>query len=493
MVSNRQVKGLFKSMSQGKNLLESADKAKMCKNTARRYISLNMLPEDLQEPRTYRTHPEAFSEVWSEVVDFLETNHSLEAKTLFEYLQRNYPEKEYQDSQLRTFQREVKNWKAEFGHYKEAYFEQNHYPGRLCESDYTCMNKLGITIQSQPFPHLLYHFTLTYSNWESADICFSESFESLSSGLQNAFYRLGAVARRHQTDGLSAAVNNLTEKREFTQKYTALLSHYKITGMKTNPASPNENGDVEQSNNRLKKAIDQRLMLRGSRDFPDREAYNAFVQLVVKELNRGRQSKLNEELAVMHELPNKRLESCSRYSNIRVSKYSTLRVLHNTYSVHSRLIKEQVTILAYSEHLEVWHGNKCIDRLPRLRGENRHLINYRHIIDTLVRKPGAFENYKYRSDLYPSTHFRIIYDMLLEHNPSRASSIYLKILYFAAYNNEDHVDRALKVIIDKDMEVSVDLVKDISTSYSESEKYEEPEIVLTDLSDYDNLINGEEA
>lgn len=493
MVKNNQVKGLFKSMSEGKTLSKAAMSADMCENTARRYVCLNKLPSDLKKPREYRTHKDLFLDVWPEVIDFLETNHALEAKVLFKYLMLKYPLKEYQDGQLRAFQRKVKNWKAEFGHFKEAYFEQEHFPGNLCQSDYTSMNKLGITIQRQPFPHLLYHFVLTYSNWESADICFSESFESLSSGLQNAFFRLGAVARHHQTDGLSAAVNNLTEKRDFTQKYSGLLSHYKISGMKTNPASPNENGDIEQANNRLKKAIDQKLMLRGNRDFTDRESYNAFVQQVVKEVNTGCQKKLNEELKVMHGLPDKRLESCTRYSNIRVSKYSTIRVLHNTYSVHSRLIKEQVTVLSYSEHLEVWHSNKCLEKLPRLRGEYRHFINYRHIIDSLVRKPGAFENYKYRSDLFPSTHFRIIYDTLLKQNPSKASSIYLKILYHAAYNNENYVDRALKVIIDENLIVSVDVVKKISLSFSESEKYEELQIVPPDLSDYDSLIGEESA
>ena len=44
------------------------------------------------------------------------------------------------------------------------------------------MSELGITIGGQSFPHLLYHFVLTYSNWETASICYSESFESLSDG-----------------------------------------------------------------------------------------------------------------------------------------------------------------------------------------------------------------------------------------------------------------------------------------------------------------------
>ncbi len=281
-VSDRQVKGLFRSMSQGKKLYQAAQRADMCENTARKYLKAHKLPSELKKDRTYKTHKDVFSPIWQEVESFLLTNPSLEAKILFSYICNKYPEHGYHSGQLRTFQRRIKSWKAENGSSKEVYFFQNHFPGDRCQSDYTSMNNLNITVNGLPFPHLLYHFVLTYSNWESADICFSESFESLSNGFQNAVFRLGAVPQCHQTDGLSAAVNNLSEKREFTEKYKALLTYYSIEGLKTNPRSPNENGDIEQSNNRLKKAMDQHLMIRGSRDFSSREEYNEFLQSLIK-------------------------------------------------------------------------------------------------------------------------------------------------------------------------------------------------------------------
>ena len=245
LVSNHQVKGLFKSMANGKKISQAAKGADMCENTARKYLNENPLSSELQMQRTHKTHKDPFTDLWSEVVSLLEVHPRLEAKTIFENLRSSHPEREFQEGQLRTFQRRVKNWKAEFGHSKEAYFEQIHHPGRFCQSDYTHMEQLNITINGEPFPHLLYHFVLTYSNWESADICYSESFESLSSGFQNALFRLGGVPKLHQTDGLSAAVNNLSEKRDFTQKYQALITHYGIDGQKTNPGSPNETGDIE--------------------------------------------------------------------------------------------------------------------------------------------------------------------------------------------------------------------------------------------------------
>ena len=126
------------------------------------------------------------------------------------------------------------------------------------------MNDLGVTIQKLPFEHLLYHFVLTYSNWQWATICFSESFESLSEGLQEALWQLGGVPERHRSDRLSAAVNNLSDRREFTGRYRGLMDHYGLTAEKTNPDSGHENGDVESAHRHFKDAVDQALMLRGS-------------------------------------------------------------------------------------------------------------------------------------------------------------------------------------------------------------------------------------
>ena len=353
MISDKQVKGLIRSMSLGKTLKQSCARMDMSENSGRKYLQSGKLPSDLKgKPRSYRTHKDVFAPIWSEAEEYLRTDPGLEAKTLFEHLMHIYPDMHFEYKHLRSFQRRVKNWRAQHGKAREVFFPQDHHPGHFCQSDWTHMKKLNITIGGKPFSHLLYHFVLTYSGWESVDICFSESFESLSEGLQNAFFRLGGVPSLHQTDNLSAAVNNLSEKREFTVKYQSLLTHYGLSGQHTNPASPHENGCVEQLNNRFKKALEQRLIIRGSRDFKDRQEYNTFLQNLIKDLNRNRQSRVNEELVNLRELPDRRLESCSRYDGVSVTKFSTIRVLHNVYSVHSRLIKEKVNIRAYSDYLE---------------------------------------------------------------------------------------------------------------------------------------------
>jgi hypothetical protein len=182
----------------------------------------------------------------------------------------------------------MKHWRGTEGPGKEVFFSQKHVPGRLSQSDFTHMSSLEITIGRQSFPHLLYHFVLTYSNWETASICYSESFESLSNGLQNALWELGGVPVQHQTDRMSTAVNNMSDEREFTVRYEALLRHYRVEGRKIQAGKANENGDVEQRHYRLKKALEQALLLRGSREFASVAQYETFLRALLAQLNAGR-------------------------------------------------------------------------------------------------------------------------------------------------------------------------------------------------------------
>ena len=251
-----------------KNQEIAASKAGMDPKTARRYLGLERLPSELKKERHWRTREDPFSEVWDAVQQQIEESPGLEAKTLFEWLQREYPGR-FSDGQIRTLQRRIKLWRVTEGPAQEVYFGQKHVPGRLCASDFTHMTELGITLEGQTFEHLVYHFVLTYSNWETGTICYSESLESLSEGWQNAVWELGAVAAEHRTDSLSSAVNNMSNLEEFNRRYEGVMKYYGVKPQHTNPASPNENGDAEQSHHRFKRAVEQALLLRGSRDFAE--------------------------------------------------------------------------------------------------------------------------------------------------------------------------------------------------------------------------------
>jgi transposase len=444
MVTDQQVRRLWMLINSEKTQAIAAAKAGMDTKTARKYIKSGNLPSQCKIRHTWRTREDPFRDSWLEIRDMLSANPGLEAKTVFEYIKTKYPGA-YDDGQLRTLQRRVKRWRAQEGPPKEVFFPQEHYPGQLCASDFTHMSNLGVTIRGEVFKHLLYHFTLTYSNWETGSICFSESFESLSCGFQNAIWQLGGVPLRHRLDRMSAAVNKDCNPEAFTRAYQALMRHYAIEPQRTNAASANENGDIEQRHYRLKKAIEQALILRGSRNFLNQDEYSQFLKMLFKQLNSGRQIRLQEELAVLRTLPYQRLDDCKIIEKT-VGPSSTIYVRNNTYSVDSRLIGENIRVKLYLDYIEVWHGQQMVERIPRLRGEGHHRIEYRHIIDWLIRKPGAFENYRYKSDMFPSSVFRLAYDKLRQQAPLQANKEYLKILYTAAKEGESSVEHGLRQV-----------------------------------------------
>ena len=491
MITDRQVRRLMKLIQQEKTLATAAAKAGMDEKSARKYRNSQQLPSQMKSKHKWRTRNDPFEGVWEEVRAWLEVNAGLEAKTLFEDLQRRCPGR-YPDGQLRTLQRRVKAWRALEGPPKEVFFPQVHKPGELCESDFTRMGSLGVTIQGQPFDHMFYHFVLPYSNWETGTVCFSESFESLSEGLQNALWELGGVPGAHRTDRLSTAVHKTDHPETFTQRYSALLRHYGLEGRRIQPACPNENGDVEQRHYRFKKAVEQAMILRGSSDFADREAYGLFLNKLLRQLTAGRQERLGEELKVLGRLPLRRLEASKRL-RVKVGSGSTIRVNRNVYSVDSRLIRETVEVRLYAEHLEVWYGQRQIEKIPRLLGASKHRIQYRHIIDWLVRKPGAFENYRYREDLFPTHRFRMAYDELKRTSPCRAAKEYLGILYLAARESEAEVDHILQTLLDREMPLSAAVVKQQLQAAEQPPRVTEISIADVELASYDALLSSPEV
>jgi hypothetical protein len=492
ITTDRQVRTLRKLLKTGKSLKDAAMRTDMDEKTARKYRDVAKLPGEIGIwPRSWRTREDPFTDVWQEVCEQLETSPGLQAKTLFAWLQRKYPGR-FENGQLRTLQRRLRQWRATTGPAKEVYFAQVHHPGRLAASDFTHMSSLGVTIGGQPFDHMVYHFVLTYSNWETVSICFSESFESLSEGLQQALWELGGVPQRHRSDRMSAAVNNLSERKSFTRRYQDLTAHYDLAMEKINPRQAHENGDVEQSHNRFKQAVDQALLLRDSRNFPARAAYEKFLREVLDQRNSGRGKRLAEEKAVLRPLPAGRLESYKR-DRVRVHPGSVIHVDRNVYSVHSRLIGERVDVRLSADHLEVWFAGRVVERMPRLRGKKKHAINYRHVIDWLVRKPGAFENYQYRDDLFPSSRFRMAYDALRETSPNRASREYLQILELAARENESLVDDALRVLLEEDQAITAQAVVDWIGRREPARPATEVHVEATELSIFDQLFCHKEV
>jgi hypothetical protein len=241
----------MKFLQTGETLAIASTKAGMDQKTARKWRRCGQLPSEAKEPRSYRTRPDAFAEVWSEVEELLERDTAIEAKTIFDHLCKQRPGK-FRDGQLRTLQRRVKVWRALKWQPREVFFPHVHSPGHQAQSDFTHLGELGVTIAGRVFKHLFYHFTFTYSNWEWGMVCASESWESLAEDLQNALWELGGTPVGHRTDSLTAAIKPIGGRNEFTERYQGLLRHYGMCASHPSPGRGHENGDVEQAHHRFK-------------------------------------------------------------------------------------------------------------------------------------------------------------------------------------------------------------------------------------------------
>lgn len=464
MKTDNEVQLMLRARTKGKTLEQAAARAGMSVPTARKYLRAAALPSELKTPRDYRTRPNPFLADWSWVEFQLQRDPALQAKTLFTILTERTPER-YTPGQLRSFQRHVATWRALHGPDHDVIFEQIPQPGQCGQSDFTHMDELVVTIAGAPFPHLLFHFVLTYSNIEAVSLCFTESFETLAEGLEFCLWQVGGVPENHRTDNLSAAVQAIEPdgQRRWTERYLALMTHYGMTPSTNTAGEAHENGDVEQAHHRFKEAVDQALRARGSRDFADRPSYIAWLQELARKRNQTRQLRWTTELDSLRPLPTTPLHPC-RELPVTVTRFSTIRVLHNTYSVPSRLIGVTLTVRVRAETLELYVGSTLTLTLPRLHGRFGCHIDYRHLIWSLLRKPGAFAQYRFRDELFPTTAFRVAYDTLVAQQPSRADKEYVRVLHLAAATSEVDVAAALALLAENGTTPTFEAVRELVRS-----------------------------
>jgi hypothetical protein len=448
-VSDAQVRKLMEEMTKHGNLRRAAMKADLDRKTARGYIESGKLPSQSRGERTYRTREDPFEEDWPWIEGMLQVTPEVEAKELFNFLCERRPDK-YQAGQLRTFQRKVRLWRGLYGPDKEVFFEQKHIPGEAMQTDFTWATGLRVTIQGEQFDHMLCHSVLPYSNWEDATVCASESMMAIRKGVQHALFRLGRVPRYHQTDHSTAATHELGDgERGFNKQYLSFMRHFGMEPRTIGVGQSHQDGDVESSHNALKNRLEQRLLLRGSRDFEGVDEYEDFVDDVIARANGLRSERVREEIAAMRPLVVNRLPEYSE-ERIRVSKYSTVRVKHNTYSVPSRLIGEMVRVRLYDDRIEVRLGGVLQLRAEWLLGRHGHLIDYRHVIWSLVNKPWAFRLYKFREEMFPTLVFRRAYDALSDALSARRADLeYLRVLHLAASTMQCDVEAALQLLHDE--------------------------------------------
>ena len=494
IVTDQQVRKLLMEHQKTGVIKTAAMMAGMNRKTAAGYIGDGQLPSERKSEHAWRTKPDPFVGCWPEVEAKLMEAPELEAKALFEWLTERYPGM-FQAGQVRTLQRRIQQWRVLYGPDKEIYFQQDHKPGVRLSTDFTCMNEMEVTIRGERFDHLICHSVLSYSNWQWGAICHSESLLSLRKGLQATLLQLGHIPAEHWTDHSTAATHAVVAdengNREFNLRYLDVMRHFDIVPHTTQVRSPHENGDVESANGAFKRKVRQHLLLRGNRDFYRQDSYRCFLESLFHKANRLRSERLVEEMSAMRPLEVAMLPEYVE-DQARVSKWSLILVDGKTYSVPSRLIGQAVRIHRYDEHLEVYVAGLLQVSMPRLTGEKTHAINYRHIIEWLLRKPGAFAEYRFRADLFPSLVFRRAYDRLCEKCPQRTADLeYLRILRQAAITMESDVERVLAELEGKGLTPRWQMVMEFWPQPAIDLPALQP--LLVDLACYDALIGSQEV
>jgi hypothetical protein len=261
---------------------------------------------------------------------------------------------------------------------------------------------------------------LTYSSWPAGALCFSEGLEGLREGRRSARGELGGAPEVHRADRMTAAVPPGAEAPVFQRPDQAPVEHYGLKGQATQAGKANEGGDAEQGHHQFKRALGQALRLRGSRDFASRDDSGAFARQLFGRLNAGRRERLAAEAALRRPRPARRPEARRRL-RVKVGTGSTTRVAGTVYSVASRRLGEGVGARLDAGRVEVWYAPRRVDEMPRLRGRGPHRVASRPVIDWLVRKPGAFADYRSREGLFPSSPFRRADDALRARPPAAKS------------------------------------------------------------------------
>jgi hypothetical protein len=447
-ITDQQYQRLMKQLNHKDGELgHAAMKAGMHRHTARRYVRAGKGPAELNKPHTWRTREDPVEAIWPEAERRLKDAPGLEALTLFEDLMAKHPGK-VDPRALRTFRRRVARWRQQYGPPLEVFFPQERDPGKSMQLDWTNANELKITIEGVPYPHLLCHCVLPYSNAEWAIPCQSESSLSLKTGAQDACWAFGGVAEELQTDQSSTATHRLRmdrAERVLNEEYKALCAHLHTEPRTIAIACPDQNGDIEAMQFHLKRRINQQLLLRGSRDFPDEAAYAAFVAALCRTLNLKRGPKVTEELKSLRPLPDRRFPETLEVT-VPVSTFSTVRVKNCAYSVPARLIGARVQAFVSEKFVVIRHLGTEVARHGRIPGK-RHQVNYRHVIKSLVRKPGAFARCQYREDLFPEPVFRHAYDRLKANDEAHADRHYVALLDLAFDLGEQAVAGAIGALL----------------------------------------------
>jgi hypothetical protein len=475
----------------------AAAKASFSPSTAYRIEQDPRLPSQKRSPRS-RRRPDPLAGLFDEeVVPMLEASPGLRPVALFEEMRRRHPD--LPPGVRRTLERRIRSWRAVHGPEQEVIFRQVHEPGRLGLSDFTDMADLEVTVAGVRLIHRLYHFRLAYSGFEHAHVVLGgESFVALATGLQDALWSLGGVPKEHRSDSLSAAFRNLDRHaaEDLTRRYDALCTHYGMTPTRNNPGLAHENGAIEGPHGHLKRAIGDALLMRGSNEFDDLEGYRRFIAELVSRRNVHHRSRIDAERAVLAALPPRRSDDFEEVQ-VRVTSSGGFTLRKVFYTVPSRLIGHRLRVRLYDDRLALFIGSTPLMSLPRGRaqrsGRHGHVVDYRHVIHSLRRKPMALLNLVYRDQLFPREAYRRTFDALLEQTEERQACRLMVHLLALAHERSCEAELAQCLTDDLEAHRLPSLDRYRARFAPDPQSLPEVHVQLGSLSDYDTLLVGAEA
>jgi hypothetical protein len=475
----------------------AAAKASISLATAYRFEQDHRPPSSFNKVRT-RRRPDPLADFFdAEVIPMLKAAPGLRAVAIFEEMQRRHPH--LSPGARRTLERRIRSWRARHGADQEVIFRQVHEPGRMGLSDFTDMADLGVTIATEPLDHRLYHFRLVYSGFEHAHVILGgESYVALAEGLQNALWTLGGAPREHRSDSLSAAFRNLDREArdDLTRRYDALCAHYGMEPTRNNRGVAHENGAIESPHGHLKKAVKDALLMRGVNDFEDLTSYRRFIDEIVSRKNATNGKRIEAERLTLQSLPGQR--TCDYEETIVTITSSggfTLRKVF--YTVPSRLIGHRLRVRLYDDRLDLFIGGTALMTLTRGRppttGKHAHVVDYRHVIHALRRKPMALLNLVYRDQLFPRDAYRRTFDRLLEKLPEKSACRIMVDLLALAHDRGCEAELASILAGDLAVNQLPDMVALRERFAPDPAALPEVVVHLAPLSSYEALLSDDEG
>lgn len=469
----------------------AAAKAGFSTASAYRIESDPRLPSQKKAPRG-RRRPDPLAPYWdAEIVPILKAAPGIRAIAVLGELRRRHPD--LGPGIRRTLERRIAAWRALHGPEQDVIFRQEHAPGRLGLSDFTDARTLKVSIAGEPLDHRLYHFRLAFSGFEHAHVVLGgESFVALAEGLQNALWALGGVPTEHRSDSLSAAFRNLNAdaQADLTQRYQGLMRHYGMEPSRNNAGLAHENGSIESAHGHLKQALEDALLLRGSRDFADLDAYRAFVDGIVGRRNANNAKRIALERTALAPLPRGRTADFEE-KVIPVTSAGGFTLRRVFYTVPSRLIGHRLRVRIWDDRLDCFLGATHVATLRRGQpvSESRggHVVDYRHVIHALRRKPMALLNLVYRDQLFPRPAYKRAFEALREEGDDRRACKATVELLALAHERACEVELADAIETDLDAGRLPDLATLRARFRPEEASVPSVAVELAPLSVYDEL------